>query len=163
MDWLQTIAPMIGTALGGPFGGVAASFIADKLGLDTKDVKAVTEVLSSTKLSPEQVAQMKSAELDMQKFMADNQLKREQLVLDNTNGARSMQAATKSWVPAFLAVIVTVGFFGILLALMFQQVEKSDALLVMLGSLGTAWAAIVNFYFGSSDGSQKKDALLASR
>lgn len=163
MDWVQSIAPLIGTALAGPFGGVAASFIAEKLGLDTKDVKAVTDVLANTKLTPEQVAQVKAAELDMQKFMADNQIKREQLQVDNTNGARTMQAAIRSWVPAFLAVVVTSGFFSILLALMFNKVEKSDALLVMLGSLGTAWAAIINFYFGSSDGSQRKDAILAAK
>lgn len=31
MDWLKQIAPLLGTALGGPLGGAAASFIASKI------------------------------------------------------------------------------------------------------------------------------------
>ena len=71
-----------------------------------------------------------------------------------------MQINTKSIVPAILAIGVTIGFFGILIGLMTDNVTKSDALLLMLGSLGTAWTAIVSFYFGSSASSQNKDDLL---
>jgi hypothetical protein len=55
---------------------------------------------------------------------------------------------------------VTLGFFGILLAIMFSQVIKSDAMMVLLGSLGTAWTAIIAYYFGSSAGSAAKTELL---
>ena len=33
-DWIKNIAPLVGTALGGPLGGAAAAFLADKLGID---------------------------------------------------------------------------------------------------------------------------------
>jgi hypothetical protein len=59
-----------------------------------------------------------------------------------------------------MAIAVTVGFFGILVGLMTEHFKKSDALILMLGSLGTAWTGIIAFYFGSSAGSQKKDELL---
>ena len=41
MDFISVIkglAPMLGTALAGPLGGAAASFIADKLGIETKTI-----------------------------------------------------------------------------------------------------------------------------
>jgi hypothetical protein len=63
-------------------------------------------------------------------------------------------------VPPVLSVLVTVGFFGILIGLMSGQIHTSDALMLMLGSLGTAWTGIIAFYFGSSASSQAKDAMI---
>ena len=71
-----------------------------------------------------------------------------------------MQKETKSIVPSLLSILVTLGFFGILGGLMSGKIETSDALMLMLGSLGTAWTGIIAFYFGSSASSQAKDQML---
>jgi xanthosine utilization system XapX-like protein len=71
-----------------------------------------------------------------------------------------MQTSVRSFIPPTLSILVTVGFFGILIGLMLQKFQTSDALMLMLGSLGTAWTGIIAFYFGSSAGSQAKDELL---
>jgi hypothetical protein len=72
-----------------------------------------------------------------------------------------MQVQTKSYIPATLAVVVTLGFFGILYMLMAGKIMPgSEALMIMLGSLGTAWTGIIAFYFGSSAGSQAKDEMI---
>jgi len=63
MEWLKTIAPMLGTALGGPLGGAAAAFVADKLGLSEKTVDAVTSVLQSGQMTADQITQVNDAQL----------------------------------------------------------------------------------------------------
>jgi hypothetical protein len=81
--------------------------------------------------------------------------------VDDRKSARDMQTSTHSRMPAVLALLVTVGFFGILYALMMGYAKPSNELMIMLGSLGTAWSGIIAYYFGSSAGSQAKtDALV---
>lgn len=60
-DFLKTVVPILGNAIAGPLGGVAASFLADALGIEEKTVEAVSEVLNSGKMSPDQVASIKLA------------------------------------------------------------------------------------------------------
>jgi hypothetical protein len=161
MGWLQTLVPLLGTALGGPLGGAAASFIADKLGIEGKTIEAVTDVLNSGKMSPEQIAALKLAEIDFKKFLEQNKIDIIKLDVDNTKSARDMQITTKATTPAVLTYLITCGFFGILAYMMTTGYQSSEPLLVMLGSLGTAWIATVNFWFGSSHGSSVKSELLA--
>ena len=157
MNWLEQIAPGIATALGGPLAGLAVSAISKALGIDEKDVQNTIE---SGKLTADQLASIKQAEIELQKQANELGLDFEKLAVDDRKSARDMQAVTKSSIPAILAIGVTIGFFGILIGLMTDNVTKSDALLLMLGSLGTAWTAIVSFYFGSSASSQNKDEML---
>jgi hypothetical protein len=157
MDWLNQIAPSIATALGGPLAGLAVTAISKALGIDEKDVQSTIE---TGKLSADQLTILKQAEIELQAKAQELGLNFEKLATDDRKSARDMQINTKSIVPAILAIGVTIGFFGILIGLMTDNVTKSDALLLMLGSLGTAWTAIVSFYFGSSASSQNKDNLL---
>lgn len=163
MDWLKTIAPLIGTALGGPLGGAAASFIADKLGIESKTIEAVTEVLNSGKMTPEQISGVKLAELDFQKFLEGNKIKLEDIASQDRVSARGMQRETRSNTPAVLTYIITIGFFGVL-GLMFydESVVNSSPLLIMLGSLGTAWTGCIAFWFGTTANSGSKDRMLAN-
>jgi hypothetical protein len=157
MDWLAQIAPGIATALGGPLAGLAVTAVSKALGIDEKDVQSTIE---SGKLSADQLASLKQAEVQLQARAQELGLDFEKLAVDDRKSARDMQTATHSWLPPTLSVIVTAGFFGILFALMTGYATKSDELMIMLGSLSTGWAGILSFYFGSSAGSQKKDELL---
>ena len=160
-SWISALAPALGTALAGPLGGAAASFLADKLGIEEKTVTAVTEVLNSGKMNAEQIANIKVAEIEFNKFLEANKIRLEELDAADRASARSMQVAVGSWVPGVLAMVVTTGFFGILGWMLHSPDYKpTEPLLVMLGSLGTAWTMIVGFYFGSSQGSRNKTQLL---
>jgi len=58
--------------------------------------------------------------------------------------------------------MVTIGFFGVLgLMLHDDSVINSPPLLIMLGSLGTAWTSCIAFWFGTTSGSAQKTNLLA--
>jgi hypothetical protein len=163
MDWLKQLVPLLGTALGGPLGGAAASFIAGKLGLEGKTIEAVTEVLNSGKMTPEQISGLKLAEIDFQKFCQENQIKREQLEAADRDSARNMQIQTKSTMPAILTVLVTVGYFAVLGIMLHdpESMKESGPLLLLLGALSSTWGMACAFWFGTTSGSQRKDQLLA--
>jgi len=158
MEWLKTIAPTIATALGGPLAGMAVSAVAKAIGVSPDEVQ---DVISSGKLTAEQVASIQLAELELKKQAQSMNLDFAKLIAEDKKSARDMQIATKSLIPALLAVFVTLGFFGILLGLMTEHFKTSDALMLMLGSLATAWTGVMAFYFGSSASSQAKTELLA--
>jgi hypothetical protein len=157
MEWLAQIAPSIATALGGPLAGLAVTAISKALGVDEKDVQSTIE---SGKLSAEQLASLKQAEIELKAKAQELGLNFEKIAAEDRKSARDMQSTTRSIVPPTLAMLVTIGFFGILFALMMGYATKSDELMIMLGSLGTAWTGIIGFYFGSSNGSQEKDKML---
>ena len=159
MDWLKQIAPTIATAMGGPLAGMAVSAISKAIGVDPSEVG---DLISNNKLTAEQIAQVKIAEIELQKQAQELGLNFEKLSVEDRKSARDMQAATRSIVPPALAAIVTVGFFGILGMMLFGRVDSGNpAILMMLGSLGTAWTGIIAYYFGSSAGSQAKTDLLS--
>jgi hypothetical protein len=157
MDWLKTIAPTIATALGGPLAGLAIEAVSKAIGIDPKDVQST---ISEGKLSADQIMLLKQAEVAMAARAQEMGLDFAKLNVEDRKSAREMQAETRSYIPAILAVSVTIGFFGILIGMMTETFKASDALMLMLGSLGTAWTGIIAFYFGSSAGSQAKDDLL---
>lgn len=162
MDWLKVLAPMLGTALGGPLGGAAASFIADKLGIQEKTIEAVSEVLNSGKMSADQIASLKLAEIDFNKFLEGNKIRLSELDVQDRSSARAREMTVRDWIPGTLAMLLTVGFFGVLAYMMqYGTPERGhDALLVMLGSLGTGFTGVLAYYFGSSSGSASKNAMI---
>lgn len=160
---IAAIAPTAGTMFGGPLGGLAGNIIAQKLGADqtANPERAVEEAVIGQK--PEIVAQLRQAELDLQKHLADNGIDLERIAAQDRADARSREVALKDHTPAILAYAVTIGFFGTLAFLLWHGKPETggDALLVMLGALGGAWAAIVSYYFGSSSSSVRKDATIS--
>jgi hypothetical protein len=162
LTWLKTLAPMVGTALAGPFGGIAAAMLADKMGLSEKTVEAVTSVLTAGQVTAEQASGIRLAEIDFLKFMADHGLKQEALVYQDRADARKMQTATRSPMPAVLTIMVTVGFFGVLAVLLENpDLKSNEVVLVMVGQLSAVWGACVAFYVSTTFSSANKTELLA--
>lgn len=68
-DFIKTLLPWLTTALTGPLGGMAASVVADHLGLSDKTVDSVKSILNA--MSPEDALKLKTAENDFQLKMAE--------------------------------------------------------------------------------------------
>lgn len=64
MSFLTDILPFIGTALGGPLGGMAASAVGEKLGIPAATVDTIKQVLGG--MPPEKVAELKEADNNFQ-------------------------------------------------------------------------------------------------
>lgn len=157
MSWIEQIAPTIATALGGPLAGLAVDAVSKAIGVDPKDVQ---DTINSGKLSAEQIASIQQAELTLKTKAQEMGLDFEQLAVTDRKSARDMQMTVRSWIPPILAIGITIGFFGIMYGMMSGHVQSSEALMILLGSLGTAWTGVISFYFGSSASSQAKDQLL---
>lgn len=153
---LGTIAP--------PFGGMAANVLKKVLGLDKKATEQqITEAVKNA--SPEQVVALKDAENEFQIKLKELDVDILKLDQEDRDSARDMQVKSKSKIPAILSIVITMGFFGVLYVMLLGGVPEGekDVLLVMLGSLGTAWTGVVNYWFGSSMGSKDKTSLIGKK
>lgn len=169
-DWkdiVKGVAPLIGGALGGPFGGVAVKFLADQLlGEDAngKSPEELENTLSGVLQSsnPETLAKIKQIDADFKVRMRELGISESKLLFDDIKDARDRNVKLNDRTPALLAFLVTFGFFGVLAVFMFAKIppESATVLNIMLGSLGTAWTSIIGFYFGSSRSSEIKTGIL---
>lgn len=159
---LALVAPMIATALGGPLAGMAVRTISGiLLGKETGTEQEVAQALTSA--TPDQLLSLKKADQDFAAKMQELGIDLERLHQQDRASARQMQVEVRSWTPPLLAGMITLGFFGILGYMVHFGLPKSaggEALLILLGSLGTAWVAVVQFFFGSSASSQRKDSTI---
>ena len=166
MDWnalIRNVAPTVATAFLGPLAGVAVSAVGNILGVSEATQEKIADVIKSSSLTPEQITSLKELELQFKNDEAERGFKYAELVFKDAQSARDMQVAVRSWVPPALAMLVTTGFFGILGFMIINgDYKPTEPLLVMLGSLGTAWTMIIGFYFGSSSSSQNKDATIGN-
>lgn len=160
LDILKVAAPTVATALGGPLAGMAVKFLADKLGVPAEDEEAIVSAVKG--FGPDQIVQMKQMDIEFQKFLKQNEIDLEKIAAGDRADARNLLIQTKSAVPALLSIGVTIGYFTILTLMLRGELKVGDsqALLLMLGGLGSAWGAIMQYWFGSSASSANKDATI---
>ncbi len=137
---LQTIAPTVAKLLTTSLGDVVSNKIKQKLGVD--------EV--PTELSQSDIAAIKELELEFTT---------ELYKLDVQDRGSARLTNKEDHTPKVLAYLVTLGFFALLILHTYTVIptESANIMNIMIGSLGTAWVSIINYYFGSSLGSRLKD------
>lgn len=157
---LKTVAPVLATTLGGPLAGMAVKTLAAALG--TNPEKPDELVAAIANLTPETAAQLRKGDQDFAVRMKELDIDVEKLAQEDRAGARTMQIQTRDITPRILAFGVTAGFFSLLVMMAFRALPdaNTDILQIMIGFLGGSFSSVVSFYFGSSAGSQAKDATI---
>ena len=159
MSILEQIAPTIATALLGPAGGLAVSAISKALGIDEKDVQKTIE---TGKLSADQLASLKQAEIELQAKAQELGLNFEKLAVDDRKSARDMQISTKSFVPALLSILIVVAWALVQYFLLTHIIAQEMRELVarVLGTLDGALMLVLGFYFGGIHNASETNQML---
>lgn len=171
MDWKdvgEKVArlglPLLGAALPLPGGAAIGAALASALGAGGSP----EDVLAAITVDAESAQKAREFELTHQSTMLEITLREEnrrlELEVADRKDARASQVASPSKVPAILAGLITLGFFGVLIGMMTGSLKASEnqALILLLGSLATAWGATINYYFGSTSDSRRKTELMAA-
>ena len=159
LDLVRTVAPSIASAVGGPLAGMATKAISEAL-LGKPDGTEAELLQAADRATPEQLLALKRAEQSFEVQMRELDIDLERIASQDRDSARSREVATRDWTPRVLAGLITAGYVGELFYMLkngLPQHGGSEAMLVMLGTLGTAWGGVVAYYFGSSAGSKAKD------
>jgi hypothetical protein len=158
LNLVRTVAPSIASAVGGPLAGMATKAISEAL-LGKPDGTEEELAQAAIKATPEQLLALKKAENDFALQMRELDIDLERIAGADRDSARNREIKTRDWTPKILAGGITVGYFGVLFYMLTHGLPTtggSEAMLVMLGTLGTAFGGVMAYYFGSSAGSKEK-------
>ena len=147
------VAPTLGTAIGGPMGGMAANMIADVLGVPN-DQKSIEQAIQNA--TPEQMIELKKAEQAFEVQMKELDVDVFALETQDKQNARSM--FSKDWTARIIGLFTIGGFLGYIFLVTLQPPEQNSEALInlVLGYLGGLASAIISFYFGASHSPEKE-------
>lgn len=157
-DLVKSVAPVLGTALGGPFGGMAAKFIGGKLlGDEDAGEEAIEQLVANA--NPDMLFKLKQLDKDFELELERIGLKKEQLIVEDRKDARKLFSVNK-WPQIVLSAVFILGYFILVYALVTGKfvIDPSQTALVatLIGVLTAGVSNIMQFWFGSSSGSKDK-------
>ena len=157
---LKTVAPVLGTAIGGPFGGMASKFLIDALGGDENTTEDQMQKMIET-ASPETLLKLKTIDGDFKVKMRELGIKEKDLDIQDRAGARAMGIKTTLLPQMIISTIFVLAFSVILYTVFTESIEMTETQKTMttylLGILSAGMIQVMNFWFGSSSGSKEKD------
>jgi hypothetical protein len=165
---LKTIAPALGTAIAGPFGGLAAGWIAKKvLGKDNATPDEINKMITSLS-DPEMASKLKAADNEFKVHMESLGVDVFRIEVDDRKSARTLM--TKSNVAAsmqgILATVIIAGFFYTVWMVLAGNLDIGDAnkavlIGTIIGYVSAKADQVVAFFFGSTKASQEKSDTLS--
>lgn len=144
---IGAVAPTLGTALAGPLGGTAAQAISAVLGCKT-DAKSISTAMQNA--TPEQLAEIKKAELDFEAQMKKMDV--DIFALETADVQDARKAHKGDWTPRVFGLLALIGFLSYIFLVTIQPPDANSDTIVslVLGYLGGLVSGISSFYFGAS-------------
>jgi len=166
-DIVSAVAPILGSAIGGPVGGLAARALSQAvLGKPDASEKELATAIEGA--SPETLLKLKQADQDFKLRMEELDIDLERIHQQDRSSAREREARTgDSWTPRVLASVVLAGFMGTVFMVLAGFVDglmdpmAASLIGTLIGYVSAKADQVVSYYFGSSAGSKAKDAAMA--
>ena len=165
MDWkavINTVAPTVASALGGPLAGAAVVALGKIFGLDNATQDTIQDVIQSGKMTAEQIAQVRALELQYQNDEKERGFRYAELEFKDRDSARQRETNVKDNTNKVLAFTVVGAFIAMVTGTLLGY-AKVDSVLAgtLVGYLSAKCEQVLAYYFGSSAGSAEKSKLLA--
>jgi len=170
-DWkglVNSVAPVLGTAIGGPFGGMATKAISNALFGEDEDLPTGRElerkIAEAIEYDPDALLKLKKADQDFDLKLEELGVDREKIAAADRDSARNMQIQTKAWIVPVLATVTVACFFAVVFWVLSGEVTLESTLLgFVLGQVSSKAEQVYNYFFGSSAGSKEKSAMLGAK
>jgi hypothetical protein len=168
---ITSVAPMIGSALGGPLVGAATITLLRKLGLegkvDPEDEAAVQQAIIPLLNNPDILIKFKEADDEFRTTMhsldINSEKDLEKLAVDDRASARQREIAVRDYTPEF-GFYLLLGVFGFFLRWLCKYeipAGSRDIVFYALGAITTLLTSAGNYFYGTTRSSSKKDAAIA--
>lgn len=162
---VKAVAPTLGTALGGPAGGMAAKIISEGiLGKPDASEAEIEDFLLTA--SPEQMLELKKLDAQFAVDMKKLDIDVFRIESDDKKSARSM-FGINIWPQISLTALFTVGYFVVLIVLLTGSVsipaDSQPVVNVVIGVLTAGMSTVLAFWFGSSVGSKEKNDMIGNK
>lgn len=168
-DWKQTLmkfAPTVASALGGPLAGTAVVAIGELLGITNPTEDSISNAISSGKLTPEQISNLKELELKYQAEEKERGFRYEELAFKDRDSARKANVEggiqkNLFWMSIFLLSIT----IGTEITILFNGYPKELSEIIVgrvLGLMDSVSLLVLSYWYGTTNGSAQKNTLLAN-
>lgn len=157
---IETIAPTIATAIGGPVAGMAVKALsAALLGRDNGSEDEIKTALATA--TPEQIAAIKKVDNDFKVQMKTLEIDLVKIAAQDRASAREMQTQVKSSLVPMIAIIVIASFVAVTIGTLMGFAKIESALAgTLIGYLSAKAELVLSFYFGSSADSEAKSEMI---
>lgn len=185
---LKTVAPTLATMLGGPLAGTAVMALESAFGLEPSKTTAdgitnIKQAIQKGQMTPDVIAKIRETDqkhaevmgqqgLDLAKINADHEAAMAETAAQDRDSARKREASVRDRTPAHLAYVMIGGFFALSAAMLYvigwhsgqlKNIDGQGWLLIgsIMGYVANEAKAAAAYYFGTTQGSDKKTDLLA--